>query len=218
MTSKRLQGVGGWRGRTWPALLARPVASPGRRADSGTWAERVGCQGADRRPAWPCAAPRSLWAATGMVPALHRSRARARAHHSVGRVAPRPGAWAPTSRECAPSALEPSGPVPPARPVPANAVATDARSCDVRLNLARWPCASAPDSPSRPLGTGHGGVDGGSLEEMFHVCLVRGRQPDASHLVQPPCMRNRPRECHKKDEKSSAACMRGVRSSLTAVA
>ena len=35
---------------TWPVRLARPVASPGRRADSGTWAERVGCHGADRTP------------------------------------------------------------------------------------------------------------------------------------------------------------------------
>jgi hypothetical protein len=30
---------------------------------------------------------------------------------------------------------------------------------------------------------------GGCLEEVFRVCLFRGRQPDASHLVQPLCMR-----------------------------
>jgi hypothetical protein len=40
------------------------------------------------------------------------------------------------------------------------------------------------------------------------VGLFRGRQPDLSHLVQPPCMRNCPREYLKKDAKSSAVCIR----------
>src|SRR6516165_7011871 len=49
---------------------------------------------------------------------------------------------------------------------------------------------------------------GRGLEEVFQVCLVRGRQPDASHLVQPPCIRNCPRVYLKKEAKSSAACIR----------
>ena len=144
---------------TWPVRREQPVAAPGRRAESATWAERVGCPGADRTRAWPCASPRSLWSDTGMLPALHRSSARAQAHSAAGRLAPPPGAWAPTARECAPSALAPSGAVTPSRPVPATASAIAARSCDAPLHLGRGPCASAPDSPSRPLGTGRGGVD-----------------------------------------------------------
>src|SRR6516225_7963539 len=46
---------------------------------------------------------------------------------------------------------------------------------------------------------------GSRLEEVFHMYLFRGRQPDASPLVQPPFMRNCPREYLKKDAKSSAA-------------
>jgi hypothetical protein len=48
---------------------------------------------------------------------------------------------------------------------------------------------------------------GSRFEEVFQMYLFRGRQPDASHLVQPPCMRNCPREYLKKDAKSSAACI-----------
>jgi hypothetical protein len=142
---------------TRPALLERPVASPGRLVERGTVAERGGWQGAARPPAWPCAAPRARGAATGLSPALHRSRAPAHAHSAAGRLSPRPDAAAPTSRDAAPMDREPLGAVHPARPAQDTASATAARSCAVPRTRERWACAAAPASPSRPRGTGRGG-------------------------------------------------------------
>jgi len=145
------------------ALPGRAVAWPGCRAASDTSADRGACQGAASTPAWRCAGARSQWSASGTSPVLQRSCAPDRAHSSGGRPFPTPGLSAPRSRESARLAPEPIGSVNPLSLVHDRASVTAAPWYEARRNLERSSCASAPDGPSRPPGTGRGGVDHWSL-------------------------------------------------------
>jgi hypothetical protein len=48
------------------------------------------------------------------------------------------------------------------------------------------------------------------LEKVCHLRLFRCRQPNPSHLFQPPLLRNLTRGYLKKDARSSGACMSAI--------